>query len=72
MTTATVTSPRTTVTSDAITIENLTVTFSSKRATVSALEDVDLRVAETMERQEFIRVANRVVRDLLGSTGTAD
>ena len=53
MTTASITAPRTTMTSDAITIENLNVTFSSKRATVTAIEDVDLRVADG----EFVSIA---------------
>lgn len=53
MTTASITAPRTTVTSDAITIENLNVTFSSKRATVTAIDDVDLRVADG----EFVSIA---------------
>lgn len=53
MTSATVTAPRTTVTSDAIKIENLTVTFSSKRATVTAVQDVDLQVADG----EFVSIA---------------
>ncbi|MBO0677077.1 ABC transporter ATP-binding protein [Mycolicibacterium sp. S2-37] len=53
MSTATITAPRTAVTSEAITIENLNVTFSSKRATVTALDDIDLRVAEG----EFVSIA---------------
>lgn len=53
MTTASITAPRTTVTSVAITIENLNVTFSSKRATVTAIDDVDLRVADG----EFVSIA---------------
>jgi NitT/TauT family transport system ATP-binding protein len=46
MTTAEMQAPRTTMTSDAIAIENVTVTFSSKRNTVTALDDIDLKVAE--------------------------
>jgi len=46
MTTAEIQAPRTTVASDAIAIENLTVTFASKRNTVTALDDIDLKVAE--------------------------
>ncbi len=46
MTTAEIQAPRTTMTSDAIAIENLTVTFSSKRNTVTALDDIDMKVAE--------------------------
>ncbi|MET0899319.1 MAG: ABC transporter ATP-binding protein [Mycobacterium sp.] len=53
MTSATLNAPRTTMTSDAINIENLNVTFSSKRATVNALVDVDLRVADG----EFVSIA---------------
>ncbi|MGN7779192.1 ABC transporter ATP-binding protein [Mycolicibacterium sp. 22603] len=53
MTSATITAPRTTVTSDAISIDKLTVTFSSKRSTVTAVDDVDLRVA----RGEFVSIA---------------
>lgn len=53
MTSATLNAPRTTVTSDAISIEKLNVTFSSKRATVNALVDVDLRVADG----EFVSIA---------------
>jgi NitT/TauT family transport system ATP-binding protein len=53
MTTAAVESPRTTVTSEAISIENLTVTFSTKRNTVTALEDIDLQVADG----EFVSIA---------------
>jgi NitT/TauT family transport system ATP-binding protein len=53
MISATLNAPRTTVTSDAINIENLNVTFSSKRATVNALVDVDLRVADG----EFVSIA---------------
>ncbi|WP_422748179.1 ABC transporter ATP-binding protein [Mycobacterium sp. WMMD1722] len=53
MSSPTIAAPRTTVTSDAITIENLTVTFSSKRATVTALDDIDLQVAEG----EFVSIA---------------
>ncbi len=43
MTSATITAPRTTVTSDAISIDSLTVTFSSKRSTVTAAADVPVR-----------------------------
>lgn len=53
MSTSTMTAPRTTVTEDAITIENLSVRFTSKRATVTALEDIDLRVADG----EFVSIA---------------
>ncbi|CAN5226863.1 ABC transporter ATP-binding protein [soil metagenome] len=53
MTSATLNAPKTTMTSDAINIENLNVTFSSKRATVNALVDVDLRVAAG----EFVSIA---------------
>jgi NitT/TauT family transport system ATP-binding protein len=53
MTSATMTAPKTTVTTDAITVEHLDVTFSSKRSTVNALVDVDLRVAEG----EFVSIA---------------
>lgn len=53
MTSATITAPRTTVTSDAIAIDKLTVTFSSKRSTVTAVDDVSLRVADG----EFVSIA---------------
>ncbi|MFB1299504.1 ABC transporter ATP-binding protein [Mycobacterium sp. pW049] len=60
MTTATITPPgtdrtsvNTSVSSSAITIENLTVRFSSKRADVTALDDIDLQVAEG----EFVSIA---------------
>lgn len=60
MTTATITPPGTnrtsvdtSVSSSAITIENLTVRFSSKRADVTALDDIDLQVAEG----EFVSIA---------------
>ncbi len=53
MTSATITAPRTTVTSDAIAIDNLTVTFSSKRSTVTAVDDVSLRVTDG----EFVSIA---------------
>jgi NitT/TauT family transport system ATP-binding protein len=53
MTSATLDTPRTTMTTDAITIENLNVTFSSKRSTVNALTDIDLTVAEG----EFVSIA---------------
>lgn len=53
MTSATITAPRTTVTSDAITIDNLTVTFSSKRSTVTAVDNVSLRVTDG----EFVSIA---------------
>ena len=53
MTTASIIAPKASVTSDAITINNLTVTFSSKRATVTAIDDVDLRVADG----EFVSIA---------------
>jgi NitT/TauT family transport system ATP-binding protein len=53
MTAATIPAPETTVTSNAITIDDLTVTFSSKRATTTALEDIDLRVADG----EFVSIA---------------
>lgn len=53
MTSATLTAPRTTVTSDAISIDNLTVTFSSKRSTVTAIDDVDLKVSDG----EFVSIA---------------
>ena len=46
MTTASIAPPGTTVTADTISIENLTVTFSSKRGTTTALDDIDLRVGE--------------------------
>jgi NitT/TauT family transport system ATP-binding protein len=51
--TTTMTAPKTTVSTDAITIDKLTVTFSSKRNTVTALDDIDLRVAEG----EFLAIA---------------
>jgi NitT/TauT family transport system ATP-binding protein len=53
MTTATVTTSQTTMTEEAIAIENLTVMFSSKRATVTALSDIDMRVADG----EFVSIA---------------
>ena len=59
MTTATITPAgnpvrsETTESSDVIAIDGLTVTFSSKRATVTALEDIDLRVADG----EFVSIA---------------
>ena len=59
MTTATITpagnpvKSDTTESSDVIAIDGLTVTFSSKRATVTALEDIDLRVADG----EFVSIA---------------
>ena len=59
MTTATITPAgnpvrsETTESSDVIAIDGLTVTFSSKRATVTALEDIDLRVADG----EFVAIA---------------
>ena len=59
MTTATITpagnpvKSDTTESSDVIAIDGLTVTFSSKRATVTALEDIDLRVADG----EFVAIA---------------
>lgn len=60
MTTATITPPGTSRTSvdtslssSAITIENLTVRFSSKRADVTALDDIDLQVADG----EFVSIA---------------
>src|SRR5688572_32882647 len=56
MTTATLNPPGTSMTSvdsAAITIENLSVTFSSKRATVTALDDIDLQVADG----EFVSIA---------------
>ncbi|MFN3004799.1 ABC transporter ATP-binding protein [Mycolicibacterium wolinskyi] len=56
MTTATITAPGTTVTAEAaeaITVDNLSVRFASKRATVTALEDIDLRVADG----EFVSIA---------------
>ena len=59
MTTATITpagnpmSSETTVSSDVIAIDDLTVTFSSKRATVTALDDIHLRVADG----EFVAIA---------------
>jgi NitT/TauT family transport system ATP-binding protein len=53
MTSVTINAPRTTVNCDAITIENIDVTFSSKRATVNALSDIDLRVANG----EFVAIA---------------
>ena len=53
MTTASIAPPSTTVTSDTISIENLTVTFSSKRGTTTALDDIDLRVGEG----EFVTIA---------------
>jgi NitT/TauT family transport system ATP-binding protein len=52
MTTA-IHAPTTTATSDAIAIENPTVTFSTKRTTVTALENIDLRVADG----EFVSIA---------------
>jgi NitT/TauT family transport system ATP-binding protein len=53
MTVTTMTPQKTTVTEDAITIDNLNVTFSSKRATTTALQDIDLRVADG----EFVSIA---------------
>lgn len=59
MTTATITPAgnpvkrETTESSDVIAIDGLTVTFSSKRATVTAMEDIDLRVADG----EFVSIA---------------
>jgi NitT/TauT family transport system ATP-binding protein len=60
MTTATITPPGTSRTSvdtslssSAITIENLTVRFSSKRADVTAIDDIDLQVADG----EFVSIA---------------
>lgn len=56
MATATITPPgasMTSVDSAAITIENLSVTFSSKRSTVTALYDIDLQVADG----EFVSIA---------------
>ncbi|MGV9803889.1 ABC transporter ATP-binding protein, partial [Mycobacterium sp. NPDC003449] len=56
MTTATITAPGATVTTEAaeaISIANLTVTFASKRANVTALDDIDLRVADG----EFVSIA---------------
>ncbi|MET0453459.1 MAG: ABC transporter ATP-binding protein [Mycobacterium sp.] len=53
MTSAMLDAPKTTMTSDAITIENLDVTFSSKRSTVNALTGIDLQVADG----EFVSIA---------------
>ncbi|MDG4664994.1 ABC transporter ATP-binding protein [Mycobacterium sp. 236(2023)] len=56
MTTATITPPETNMTSvdsAVITISDLTVRFSSKRAEVTALDDIDLQVADG----EFISIA---------------
>ncbi len=53
MTSAIVAATRTTMTTDAITIENLNVTFSSKRATVNALVDINMQVADG----EFVSIA---------------
>lgn len=53
MTTASIAPPGTTVTSDTIAIENLNVTFSSKRGTTTALDDIHLRVADG----EFVTIA---------------
>jgi NitT/TauT family transport system ATP-binding protein len=53
MNSATMTAPKTAVTADAIAIDNLTVTFSSKRSTVTALDDITMRVADG----EFVAIA---------------
>jgi NitT/TauT family transport system ATP-binding protein len=53
MTTAAVHWPTTTVTSEAIAIDDVTVTFSTKRNTVTALDGINLRVAEG----EFVSIA---------------
>ncbi|BBZ05033.1 ABC transporter ATP-binding protein [Mycolicibacterium chitae] len=53
MTAATLSPPETAVTENAIAIDDLTVTFSSKRGTVTALQDIDLRVADG----EFVSIA---------------
>ena len=45
--------PKTTVTENAIAIDNLTVRFASKRATVTALDNIDLSVADG----EFVSIA---------------
>ena len=56
MTTATITPPEagaTSLSSSAITISDLTVRFSSKRADVTALDDIDLQVVDG----EFVSIA---------------
>ncbi|TRW78514.1 ABC transporter ATP-binding protein [Mycolicibacterium sp. 018/SC-01/001] len=73
MTTATI-DPSTGVTPVGITVEGLTVTFSSKRGTTTALQDIDLQVADG----EFVTIAGpsgcgkstllKVIAGLTGST----
>ncbi len=56
-------------------LANRVVVMSPRPGRIIETLDVDLpaecQYAETMERPEFIKVANRV-RDLLGSSGAAD
>jgi NitT/TauT family transport system ATP-binding protein len=60
---------------EAVYLANWVVVMSPRPGRIVETLDVDLPAerdyAETMERPEFIRVANRV-RDLLGSTTAAD
>ncbi|MHA0288751.1 ABC transporter ATP-binding protein [Mycobacterium sp. C3-094] len=76
MTAATI-DPSTGVTPAGITVEGLTVTFSSKRGTTTALQDIDLQVADG----EFVTIAGpsgcgkstllKVIAGLTGSTSGA-